>query len=339
MKELFVSGLAARENDTITEFFVAASRQLRTKADASAYLALVLADRTGQIEARLWEAATAGEFAQGDVIKLRGTVCRYNEKLQIKVEKIRRAEPDEYTLADFVPTTTHDIEALWAQLEAHAASLTNPHLRGLVRAFLDDEAIAARLRQAPAAKSLHHAWIGGLLEHIVSLLDLCDVTAAHYAAQGFSLDRDLLLTGAILHDIGKLEELSWGTSFGYTVEGQLVGHISIGMGMVESKLAALPNFPPRLRLLVQHMILSHHGRLEFGSPKLPMIAEAIVLNHLDDLEAKMQIVRSAIEKAKDGGQPAGEMTDWVRALERPVLDARSFLDQDARAFLDEKEPA
>jgi 3'-5' exoribonuclease len=334
VKELFVSGLAARENDTITEFFVAAGRQLRTKADASAYLALVLADRSGQIEARLWEAATAGEFAQGDVIKLRGTVCRYNEKLQIKVEKIRRAEREEYSLADFVPTTTHDVEALWAQLEAQAASLTNPHLHGLVRAFLDDEAITARLRQAPAAKSLHHAWIGGLLEHIVSLLDLCDVTAAHYAAQGFSLDRDLLMTGAILHDLGKVEELSWGTSFGYTMEGQLVGHISIGMGMLERKLASLPEFPPRLRMLVQHLILSHHGRLEFGSPKLPMIAEAIVLNHLDDLEAKMQIVRSEIDKAKDSGRAPGEMTDWVRALERPVLDARAFLDQQE----DQEEP-
>ncbi len=329
MKELFVSGLAARENDTITEFFAAVSRQLRSKTDGSAYLALVLADRSGQIEGRLWEAATAGEFAQGDVIKLRGTVCRYNEKLQIKIEKIRRAEPDEYTLSDFVPNTTYDIGALWVQLERHADSLANPHLRGLVRAFLDDPEIAGRLRQAPAAKSLHHAWIGGLLEHIVSLLDLCDVTAAHYAAQGFSLDRDLLITGAILHDIGKLEELRWGTSFEYTVEGQLVGHISIGMGMVGSKVAAMPDFPPRLRLLVQHMILSHHGKLEFGSPKLPMIQEAIVLHYLDDLEAKMQTVRTELARSVGCGRGAGEMTDWVRALERPVLDARAFLDQDA----------
>ena len=331
MKELSVAGLAARENETITEFFVATSRQLRTTAEGSAFLALTLGDRTGQIEARMWEADTAGEFVQGDVVKLRGIVCRYKDKLQIKVEKIRRAEPDEYTLADFVPTTTHSIDALWAELEGYVSGLSNPHLQMLVRAFLDDPTIAIPLRQAPAAKSLHHAWIGGLLEHIISLLGICEVAAAHYAAQGFSLDRDLLLTGAILHDIGKLEELRWGTSFEYTVEGQLIGHISIGIGMLERKLASLPDFPPRLRILLQHMILSHHGHLEFGSPKLPMIAEAIVLHYLDDLEAKMQLVRAELDKALAGGRAPGAMTDWVQAMDGPLLDARSFLEEGEKA--------
>ncbi len=329
MKELSVTGLSARENETITAFFVATSRLLRTTADGSSYLALTLGDRTGQIEARLWEPETAGEFAQGDVVKLRGMVCRYKDKLQIKVEKIRRAEANEFELADFVPTTSHDIDALWAELEGYVAGIGNPHLRQLLRGFLTDPEIAVPLRAAPAAKSLHHAWIGGLLEHIVSLLGICDVAAAHYSAQGMALDRDLLLTGAILHDIGKLEELRWGTSFDYTVEGQLVGHISIGMAMLERRVPA--DFPPRLKLLVQHMILSHHGRLEFGSPKLPMFAEAIVLHYLDDLEAKMQTVRAELDKALAAGRAPGAMTDWVRSLERPVLDTRGFLDEgDAR---------
>ena len=326
MKELSVAGLAARENETITAFFLATSRQLRTRADGTVYLALTLGDRTGQIEARMWEIEAAGEFAQGDVVKLRGMVCRYQEKLQLKVEKIRRAGADEFALADFVPTTKHSINALWAELEGYVGGLGNTHLRGLLQAFLDDPEIAIPLRAAPAAKSLHHAWIGGLLEHIVSLLGICDAAAAHYAAQGLPLDRDLLLTGAILHDIGKVEELRWGTSFEYTIEGQLVGHISIGLAMLERKLASMSDFPPRLRLLVQHMILSHHGRLEFGSPKPPMIVEAMVLHYLDDLEAKMQTVRSELDRAVSGGRAPGEMTDWVRALERPVLDTRGFLD-------------
>ncbi|HEY0785659.1 MAG TPA: HD domain-containing protein, partial [Acidobacteriaceae bacterium] len=156
---------------------------------------------------------------------------------------------------------------------------------------------------------------------IVSLLDICAFSATHYP----EVNRDLLLTGAILHDIGKLAELRWGTSFEYTIEGQLLGHISIGLAMFEQKVALVPDFPPRLRLLLQHMILTHHGRLEFGSPKLPMIPEALLLHYLDDLEAKMQTLRTELDRSAVGGREPGTMTDWVRALERPLLDTRAFL--------------
>jgi 3'-5' exoribonuclease len=163
--------------------------------------------------------------------------------------------------------------------------------------------------------------MGGLLEHVVSLVGICELAAHHYP----EINRDLLLTGAILHDIGKLEELRWGTSFDYTLQGQLVGHITIGIAMIEKKLAALTGFPPALRMLVEHMVLSHHGKLEFGSPKLPMIPEAVLLNYLDDLDAKMHTMRSEFERHEAQGGQAGEMTDWVRSMDRPLLDTAAFL--------------
>jgi 3'-5' exoribonuclease len=325
MKDLLATHLAQFENQTVTAYFVAVNRQVRTKADGTGYLSMTLCDRTGQVEGRMWEIKDAGEFQSGDIVKLRGLVNRYQDKLQIKIDRLRRADPagdaGEYELGDFVPKTTYDIDALWTKLSGYVASLTEPHLRALLEAFLADPAIAAGLREAPAAKALHHAWVGGLLEHIVSLLDLCDVTVRHYP----EVHRDLLLAGAMLHDIGKLHELRWGTSFSYSTEGQLLGHISIGAGMIDAKIAAIPGFPPRLRTLLLHIVLSHHGRLEFGSPKLPMTAEALLFHYLDDLEAKMQMVRSELARAVAGGAPGSEPTDYIRALERPLLDTRAYL--------------
>jgi 3'-5' exoribonuclease len=167
---------------------------------------------------------------------------------------------------------------------------------------------------------MHHAWIGGLLEHIVSLLGICDLAAKHY-----SVHRDLLLTGAILHDIGKLEELRWGTSFDYTIEGTLLGHITMGIGMIEKKIAELPDFPPDLRVLVLHVVLSHHGKYEFGSPKLPMIPEAVLLHYLDDMDAKMQTLQNEFARNIAAGRGPGEVTDWVRSMERPLLNTSAFL--------------
>jgi 3'-5' exoribonuclease len=169
---------------------------------------------------------------------------------------------------------------------------------------------------------MHHAWIGGLLEHVVSLLGICDLVAKHY-----SVHRDLLLTGAVLHDIGKLQELRWGTSFDYTVEGQLLGHITIGVGMIERKMADLPDFPPALRVLVSHMVLSHHGKYEFGSPKLPMIPEAVLLHYLDDMDAKMQTMRNEFARNVAAGRGSDEVTDWVRSMERPLLNTAAFLEK------------
>jgi 3'-5' exoribonuclease len=322
MKEIYVADLAKFENQAVVSFFAVASRQVRSRKDGGGqYLALTLGDRTGQVESRMWENFADAGFEQGDVVKVRGEVCRYNGRLQLNLEKLRLAAGDEFELADYVPRTRKDVEELWSALVRSVDSFSDPSLQALVRSFLDDPVFAAAFREAPAAKSLHHAWLGGLLEHVVSLVGICELAGRHYP----EINRDLLLTGAILHDIGKLEELRWGTSFDYTLQGQLVGHITLGIAMIEKKVAALPGFPPALRMLVEHMVLSHHGHLEFGSPKLPMIPEAVLLHYLDDLDAKMHIMRSEFERHEAQGDEAGEMTDWVRAMERPLLNTATFL--------------
>src|ERR1700723_3091259 len=323
MKEISVADLAKFENQAVVAFFAVTSKQLRSRKDGGQYLAVTLSDRTGQVESRMWEnfAEIAAGFDQGDVVKVRAEVCRFNGRFQLNLDKLRRATPDEFELADYVPQTRKNVEELWSSLVRSVDSFSDLSLQALVRSFLEDAVIAAAFREAPAAKSLHHAWLGGLLEHVVSLVGICELAARHYP----EINRDLLLTGAMLHDIGKLEELRWGTSFDYTLQGQLVGHITLGIAMIEKKLAALPDFPPALRILVEHMVLSHHGKLEFGSPKLPMIPEAVLLNYLDDLDAKMHLMRSEFARHEAEGGEAGEMTDWVRAMDRPLLNTATFL--------------
>ena len=323
MKDIYVEDVGKFENQSVVAFFAVRSKQLRSRKDGGQYMAVTLGDRTGQIESRMWEnfADAAPGFETGDVVKVRGEVCRYNDRLQLNLEKLRRANADEFELADYVPQTSKNVDQLWSTLVRCVDSFTDQWLQALVRSFLDDPLIATAFREAPAAKSLHHAWLGGLLEHVVSLIGICDLAAHHYP----EINRDLLLTGAILHDIGKLEELRWGTTFDYTLQGQLVGHITIGIVMIEKKLATLPGFPPQLRMLVEHMVLSHHGKLEFGSPKLPMIPEAVLFHYLDDLDAKMHTMRSEFERHETQGGEAGEMTDWVRSMDRPLLNTATFL--------------
>ena len=324
MKDIYVADVGKFENQAVTAFFAVRTKQLRSRKDGGQYMAVTLGDRTGQIESRMWEnfAEAAPGFETGDVVKVRGEVCRFNDRLQLNLEKLRRATADEFELSDYVPQTSKNVDELWSSLVRTVDSFTDPWLQKLVRAFLDDPLMATAFREAPAAKSLHHAWIGGLLEHVVSLLGICDLAAHHYP----EINRDLLLTGAILHDIGKLEELRWGTTFDYTLEGQLVGHITLGVVMIEKKLATLPGFPPQLRMLVEHMVLSHHGKLEFGSPKLPMIPEALLFHYLDDLDAKMHTMRGEFERHEAQGGEAGEMTDWVRSMDRPLLNTTTFLE-------------
>jgi 3'-5' exoribonuclease len=260
----------------------------------------------------------------GSYVKVQGQVSKYQGKWQITLTKMRLAAESEVDAADFVPTTQFDIGEMWAELRGTVGEFKNAELRRLVFAFLDDEEIGAAYRAAPAAKVLHHAWIGGLLEHVVALVRVCRATAPFYP----EVDRDLLVTGAILHDIGKTRELYWGTTFGYTLEGQMIGHISIAQGMLREKVAGLKGFPDKLRVLVEHMILSHHGRYEFGSPKLPMTPEAVLLSALDDVEAKMQAMRNEFGRDRAAGKSGAEMTEWVRSMERPLLNSRAFLDEE-----------
>lgn len=327
MKEIYIADLAAfDEGRQFDSFFVILAKQQRTTKQNKAYLSLVLGDKTGQIEARAWEPGDpriAKEFERGDIVKIRACVCRFDDRPQVKVEQLRKAMAGEADKGDMLRATTQDVGELWCELETAVEQVTNPHLRELLKGLLADPQVGQAYREAPAARQLHHAWLGGLLEHVVSLLGLARSVAEHYAI----LDRDLLITGVILHDIGKIRELEWETGFDYTVEGILLGHIQMGMDMVERSIAALPNFPDRLRTLVLHLILSHHGKLEFGSPKLPMIPEALALNFLDDFDAKMQAMASEFEKSAREGKAADELTGKVWALDqRQLLNTKKWLE-------------
>ena len=297
MKDIYIADLAKFDEGKLFDgYFLVLSKQQRSTKANKPYLNLILGDKTGQLEGRIWEPGDpriAKDFDRGDIVKARGSASRFDDRLQMKIDQLRLAQPSEVDKTDLLPSTTFDVAMLWSQLQGFAESLTNPDLKRLLGALLDDPALAQAFREAPAAKQLHHAWLGGLLEHVVSLCTLADRVAPHYPM----LDRDLLLTGVILHDIGKIRELSWDIGFEYTIEGVLLGHIQIGTALAERAIDSLPNFPPKLQTLVLHMILSHHGKLEFGSPKLPMIPEALVLNFLDDLDAKMQAVAGEFEKS------------------------------------------
>jgi 3'-5' exoribonuclease len=326
MKDIFIADLASFEEGKLFDsFFLVLSRQLRTTQSNKPYLSLIFCDKTGQMEGRAWEPddpRIAKDFERGDVVKVRGCISRFNDRLQMKVEQLRKALKVEIDKSDLMPDTNYDVETLWRQLLSFVESFTEPHLKLLLTTLLADPQIAAAFREAPAAKQLHHAWLGGLLEHVISLLTLADRVAPHYPI----LHRDLLLTGVILHDIGKIRELSWDVGFEYTVEGVLLGHIQIGSALAERTMDSLPGFPSRLKTLVLHMILSHHGKLEFGSPKLPMIPESLVLSFLDDLDAKMQAMQSEFDKCAREGKPADELTGRVWALDqRQLLNTRKWL--------------
>jgi 3'-5' exoribonuclease len=326
MKDIYIADLANfDEGKPFDGFFLVLAKQQRTTKTNKPYLNLILGDKTGQLEGRVWapeDPRIAKDFDKGDIVKARGSASRFDDRLQMKVDHLRLAQPSEVDKTDLMPSTTYDIADLWRQLLASVESLTNPDLKLLLATLLADPALAQAYREAPAAKQLHHAWLGGLLEHVVSLCTLADRVAPHYPL----LDRDLLLTGVILHDIGKVRELSWEIGFEYTVEGSLLGHIQMGVALVEKTIDTLPNFPPKLKLLVLHMILSHHGKLEFGSPKLPMIPEALVLNFLDDLDAKMQAVQGEFDKSIREGKGPDELTGNVWALDqRQLLNTKRWL--------------
>jgi 3'-5' exoribonuclease len=323
MKDFFIADAAKFDNETITSYFVLSSFQVREKKMGGQFLAIILTDKTGSFEGRMWDdvADPIATCAEGCYVKAQGQISKYQGKFQITIQKLRAAAESEIDPTDYLPVTRFDINEMWTELRGYVEQFTNPDLRRLVFAFLDDPQIAEAYKTAPAAKRLHHAWIGGLLEHVVTLVRVCRATVPFYP----EVDPDLLVTGAILHDIGKIRELSWKSSFGYTLEGQMIGHISIAQRMLHEKVLSLAPFPEKLSMLVEHLILSHHGKYEFGSPKLPMTPEAILLSALDDLEAKMQTLRSEFASAAASGKSAGEMTEWVRSMERQLLDSRTFL--------------
>ncbi len=301
--------------DRITAFFLVHYKQLepfrdRTKGE---FLTLMLGDRTGQILARVWEGAPelAATFEEGDILKVAGDVEEYLGRTQIIVQKLRPAADNEYDLADFLPATEKNVDELLAVVQAAVEAIQNPHLAALVRRFYDDPDFRAKLAQAPAARRVHHAYLGGLVEHLADVLALCDTVLGLYP----EINADLLRAGALLHDVGKLREYSWDRDIDYTDEGRLIGHIVLSDEMAARAIDQLPDFPDELRLRLRHMLVSHHGRYEWGSPRRPMTLEALALHHVENLSAQLNRFKSLLAARREPGQA---WTAYNRLLDRQL---------------------
>jgi 3'-5' exoribonuclease len=317
MKTVFVADLGLEQS--VTTFFLVHEKDIRNTREGKPYLRLELGDRSGTIEARMWDQfdAVAKEINRDDFVKVQARVEVYRNKPQLSLLQLRLAKSEEVDLADFLPHTKEDVAELYAQMLAFAGSIGNPWLKKLVTGIITEPQTAARYQRAPAAKVMHHAYLGGLIEHVVGLCRLSKAIAMHYP----ELDRDLLLTAAILHDVGKLDELCYERAIAYTSQGQLLGHIVMELETVSKAIDAIEGFPHALKAVVQHLLISHHGQYEFGSPKLPMIREAMVFHYLDDLDSKLAAVRAAL--AVDSGED--EWSAYSGALGRKFLRLEEFL--------------
>jgi 3'-5' exoribonuclease len=291
MARRFVEQL--RDGDNLDDIYLVTDKQLRANRNGNPYLLLELRDRTGGIQARMWNAgdSTARGFDPGDFLHAVGKVQLFQGSLQVILTAIDRVEAQKVEFTDFLPQTEQSIPKLTERLRGYLMRLGNPHLRALAECFLMDDGFMRSFTTCPAGVKLHHAYVGGLLEHVISMMDAADKLLPLYPG----VDRDLLLVGVFLHDAGKTRELTYGRAFGYSDEGQLVGHIPIAVAMLAETAAKVPDltgepFPRELMLRIQHMILSHHGELNYGSPKVPMTPEAMLLHLIDSMDTRMHMV-------------------------------------------------
>jgi 3'-5' exoribonuclease len=303
--------------DTFDQVFLIRNRELRHTATGSSYVACVLVDRSGSAEARWWKATerTVAETPDRGFVRVKGRAQSYRGQLQLIIEQLDAADEASIDVADIIPRADHDVEEMFSDLLALLDDIQNGALRDLVTAFIEDDALMERFKRAPAGAQLHHAYVGGLLEHTLSITRLCRAAAVVY---GDKINRDLLLAGAFLHDIGKLEELTVDGS--YTDRGNLIGHIALGVVWVQEKAAKVAAqrgapFPEQVVTLVQHMIVSHHGSREKGSPRVPMIPEAFVLHALDDLDAKLDMAVGAIAGEQEA---SATFTRYNRPLDAKI---------------------
>jgi len=321
IKQLTVPGT------TVEQVFQVAEKSLRTSRKGSLFITARLRDRSGEMPAVMWDATEAlfAAIPQDGYALVQGRVDTYNDAPQVVIEAMRPARDEEVTLADFLPTGPGDPEAHLARLKEILGEVEHPALRALVDAVWDDEALVENLKRAPAAAKLHHAYLGGLLEHTLGIAEAALKLCEHYER----LDRDLLLVGVLWHDLGKTRELSYAESLGYTDAGKLVGHIAQGLLMLEEKIrevrAAGTDFPEDLAHLCRHLVLAHHGEHAFGSPKLPMTAEAMALHHLDNIDAKLHGFWRTVD---DDADPNRRWTDWNRMFGGALFKGFEALDRE-----------
>jgi 3'-5' exoribonuclease len=309
-KGFFIAQLP--RDGVVTFLALAREKELKPKRNGGIYLHLVLADRTGELDAKVWDNPqdTAALFERDDIVKVRGSVELYNDRPQLVVQRIRRCEEGEFQEADFCPASARDPEEMFAELLKFVESVANEQVRRLLQSVLNDPAVANAFKIAPAAMRLHHAFRGGLLEHSVSLCALTGALITRYPR----LNRDWLIAGAVLHDVGKIEELGSSRRLGYTTRGQLVGHVALGLEILEQHVCQLPGFPIELKTMLQHLIVSHHGEIEKGALRAPMFPEAFALSIMDLLDARLEQAWRLIDLAPEDE----EWTAYVPSLERQL---------------------
>lgn len=301
MKRQFIRDL--RTGVLVNDVFLCSRRDVRERRDGAPFVTFEFRDRTGSINGIMWDKIedALDICYPGTFCRVQGRVADYQGKPQLNVSLVLPIEQSEVNRQDFLATTPHDTEELLAELRKFIASISDPFLHQLLDSFFTSEEFVARFVTAPAAQSVHHAYLGGLLEHTVFMSRLAEAVAGIY----HELNRDLLLTGTILHDIGKTCEYSYETAIDHTLDGRLIGHIVTGYQMVQEKIASIPEFPAETGRLLLHIILSHHGELEFGSPKTPKFAEALIVHFLDNLDARTAMFREAIAR-----NPGTKWTDF-----------------------------
>lgn len=286
-----------KSGDMIADVYLCKTKQtLKTKAGKN-YYSMILQDKTGTVDAKVWELTPGIEYFEPlDFIKVEGQVTSFQGALQLNLRRIRRAKEGDYVAADYMPCSRYNIEEMYQELLGFIKSVKEQHLHALLEMyFVKDEAFIQSFKQHSAAKSIHHGFVGGLLEHTLSVTKLCDFYTTRYPM----LNRDLLITSAICHDIGKTRELSLFPSNDYTDEGQLIGHIVTGVEMIHDAIRQIPGFPQVLGNELKHCIVAHHGELEYGSPKKPALVEAMALNLADNTDARMETMTELFEHSED----------------------------------------
>lgn len=293
-----------REGERVGEIFLCKHKQTAMTKNGKPYESLILQDKTGTLDAKIWDPNSQGidDFETLDYIDVMGDVTSFQGALQLNVKRVRKVKEGDYDPSDYLPVSEKDIPSMYREFTGFIESMENPYLKQLAENFfVKDQEFAKRFQFHSAAKNVHHGFVGGLLEHTLSVMKLCNYFAGAYEI----LNRDLLLAAAMFHDIGKLEELSTFPANDYTDDGQLLGHIMIGTEMVGQEIRRIDGFPAKLAAELKHCILAHHGELEFGSPKKPALAEALALSFADNADAKMQTLKEAFAAAPLGG------TEWL----------------------------
>lgn len=297
-----------RTGEKVSDVFVLAEKTLSTKKNGEPYLKVTLSDKTGSAKGVMWNRVDSVKASSGDHVFVTAAASEYRGELQLVIEHMQPADMDSLNPMDFLPVSERDTDAMLRRLVEIMEKIGDPHLRELLQAFFRDESFAEKFKHCPAAKHMHHAYIGGLLEHSLSMAILVERIAGHYAG----VDMELLLAGAILHDIGKIEELSYSASIEYSDKGRLLGHITMGCIMITERIRTIPDFPEEKAQRLLHMIISHHGDREFGSPEIPMTIEAVLLNYIDEIDARVNGIREFIRQA----EPLESWTGYHHLLQR-----------------------